>query len=177
MTYNGLVNPAILRKREDAGSRQDDLMRIKMTVIAFTLAFATTGTLLASDIYRWTDDEGNVYFVDRPTGAPTEERLEIRSRPTNSARVSAEVQARLDEEARRAEEEATAPRGPSQEDLEIQARWDEEQCNKFRDRQIRFTQNRRIYRMDENGERVYYDEEEMQAARAKVDDLVTIYCN
>jgi len=31
--------------------------------------------------------------------------------------------------------------------------------------------------MDENGERVYYDEEEMAAARANVADMVAKYCN
>ena len=58
-----------------------------------------------------------------------------------------------------------------------QARQREERCNKYRNRQIQFTESRRIYRMDENGERVYYNEEEMQAARTQVDDLVKEYCD
>ena len=140
-------------------------MHVRITVFVFALSIAATGTLFASEIYKWTDEEGNVHFVDRPTGAASEEHLAIRSRPTNPARVQTEAQTRVDDQTRIAEEEANAPQGPTQEELRTKARKREEQCNKYRDRQIQFTENRRIYRMDENGERVYYDEEEMLAAR------------
>ena len=152
-------------------------MQIKITVLAVALSVATTGTLFASDIYKWTDEEGNVYFVDRPTGAASEERLDIRSRPTNPARVRADAQSRVDDRARSAEEEANQPQGSTPEELSANAAELEERCNKYRDRQIQFTQNRRIYRMDENGERVYYDEQEMQAARDNIDNLIEKYCN
>jgi hypothetical protein len=46
----------------------------------------------------------------------------------------------------------------------------------YRARQVEFTRNRRIYKM-EDGERVYYDEAEMQTARSGVDDQVQKYCN
>ena len=91
--------------------------------------------------------------------------------------VQAEAQARVDAQTLRAEEEANALQGPTPEELRAEARSRQEKCNKYRARQTRFTENRRIYRMDENGERVYYDEEEMQAARAGVDDLVEEYCS
>ncbi len=152
-------------------------MQIKIMVIAFALTIAATSTLLASEIYRWTDEDGNIYFSDLPTGAAGEEHLAIRSRPTDPARVQAEAQARVDAQALRAEEEANAPQGQTPEELRAEARSRQEKCNKYRARQTRFTENRRIYRMDENGERVYYDEEEMQAARAGVDDRVEEYCD
>ena len=151
-------------------------MYVRITVFAFVLSIATTGTLFASEIYKWTDEEGIIHFVDRPTGAASEVHLEIRSQPTDPARVQAEAQSRVDDRIRRAEEEANAPQGPTQEELIAEARERKEQCNKYRDRQTQFTQSRRIYRM-ENGERVYYDEGEMSVARARVDDLVKKYCN
>jgi len=150
-------------------------MQIKITVFAFALSIAATGTLFASEIYKWTDEEGNVYFSDLPTGAEGEEHLAIRSRPTDPARVQAEAQARVDDRTLRAEEEANAPQGPTPEELRAEAREREETCNKYRDRQTEFTKSRRIYKL-ENGERVYYDEEEMAAARAGVDDQVEKYC-
>ncbi len=152
-------------------------MQARITVFAIALSIAATGTLFASEIYKWTDEEGNIYFVDRPSGAAGEEHLAIRSRPTNPARVQAGVQARVDDRARSAEEEGNQPQGPTPEELSANASELEERCIKYRDRQIQFTQNRRIYRMDENGERVYYDEEEMQAARDQLDGLVEKYCN
>ena len=152
-------------------------MQIKITVFAFALSIAATGTLFASEIYKWTDEEGNVHYSDLPTGAAGEEHLAIRSRPTDPARVQAEMQARVNDRTQIAEEEANAPQGSTPEELRTEAREREKTCNKYRDRQTEFTENRRIYKLDENGERVYYDEEEMGAARARVDDLVVKYCN
>jgi hypothetical protein len=152
-------------------------MQIKIMVFAFALSMAATGTLFASEIYKWTDEEGHVHFSDLPTGAAGEEHLAIRSRPTDPARVQAEAQARVDDRTLIAEKEANAPQGPTPEELRAEARGREETCNKYRDRQTEFTENRRIYKLDENGERVYYDEEEMRAARAGVDDLVEKYCD
>ena len=151
------------------------MMPVKITVIALALSIAPIGTLSASEIYKWTDEDGIVNFFDRPSGAAGEEHLAIRSQPTDPSLVQAEVQAVADAQALRAE--ANAPQGPAPEELLAEARERQEQCNKYTDRQVRFTENRRIYRMDENGERVYYDEEEMAAARAKVDDLVVSYCD
>jgi hypothetical protein len=53
----------------------------------------------------------------------------------------------------------------------------QENCAKYTERQFQFTRSRRIYRLDENGERVYYDEDEMATARADIDDKVAKYCN
>ena len=152
------------------------MMLVKITVFALALSIASIGTLSASEIYKWTDEEGNVYFVDRPTGAAGEEHVAIRSRPTDPARVQAAVQAQADAQTLRAED-ANAPQGPTTEELLAEAREREERCNKYTDRQLQFTNNRRIYRMDVNGERVYYDEQEMAVARTQVDGLVERYCD
>ncbi len=151
------------------------MMLFKITVFAFALSIAASGTLSASEIYRWTDEEGVVHYVDRPTGNASEQHLAIRSRSTNPDRVQAAVQAQADAQILRAEEEANAPQGPTPEELLAEAREREERCNEYTQRQVEFTNNRRIYRM-ENGERVYYDESEMAVARAEVDGLVKKYC-
>ena len=153
------------------------MMLDKITVFALALSIASIGTLSASEIYKWTDEEGIVHYVDSPTGAAGEEHVAIRSRPTDPARVQAAVQAQADAQILRAEEEANAPQGPTPEERLAEARERQERCNKYTDRQTQFTNNRRIYRMDENGERVYYDEAEMAVARAEVDGLVKRYCD
>ena len=149
-------------------------MQIKTTVFALALMIAASGTLFASEIYKRTDSEGNVSFSDRPTvGA---EHLSIRSRPTNPERVQARVQSRGDDQAPKSEEKANAPQRPTEEELRAEVRERDEKCNMYRARQAEFTRNRRIYKM-EDGERVYYDDAEMQVARSGVDDQVQKYCN
>lgn len=149
-------------------------MQNRITILAFALTIAASGTSFSSEIYKSIDADGNVRFSDLPTvGA---EHLSIRSRPTDPDRVQSPVQRRVDKQTLTAEEKANAPQGPSPEERREEARERQEKCNKYRARQTQFTQNRRIYRM-EDGERVYYDEQEMQAARAEVDDKIRQYCN
>lgn len=150
---------------------------LKTISIALLLSIATNGTLLASEIYKWTDEEGNLHFGDRPTGAETEERLAIRSKPTDPARVQAQVQARVVAREERAEQEAVVEQGPSPEELAAQARERATKCDIYKERLTSFVQSRHLYRVDENGERAYLNEEEMQHAREKVEDQVEEYCN
>jgi hypothetical protein len=152
-------------------------MQIKSILLVFALSIVATGTLYGNPIYKWSDEDGNVHYGDLPTGAAGEERLDIPSRPTDPARIQADARARADAQTQSAEEAANAPQGPSPDELRAVALEREEKCNMYRERQTQFLQNRRIYRMDENGERVYYDEEEMQAARDNMQDQVAEYCS
>lgn len=129
------------------------------------------------EIYRWTDAEGNVHYRDRPTGAAGEERLAVHSSPTDRTRVQATVQARREARTARAEAEAEAASGqPTEAELRAQAEERAERCETARERLQKFVTSRRLYRHDENGERVYLDEAESEAARARVQEQVLEYC-
>ena len=88
-------------------------MKTKPKLILISLSFVMAGAAYGGPIYKWTDEEGNVYFTDRPTGAATEERLEIESRPTNPATVQAQTQAWVDAAAEEELEPAADPQTPS----------------------------------------------------------------
>ncbi len=149
-------------------------MHIKTTVFALILTIAASGTLFASEIYKRIDSDGTVHYSDLPT--VDAEHLSIRSRPTDRERVQARVQSQVESQTPSAEEKTIAPQGPTAEELRAETRERDDKCNKYRARQAEFTRNRRIYKM-EDGERVYYDEAELQAARSGVDDQVRKYCN
>ena len=144
--------------------------------IAFALMLAVTaaGPAAAGDIFKWTDEDGNVHFEDRPTGE-NPEKVAIQSKPTNPARVQANVQSRADAAAKA--ETAAAPAGPSPAELQAQADARAEKCSTSRALLQRFVTSRRLYRQDENGERVYLDEDETQAARERVENQVQDYCS
>jgi hypothetical protein len=144
-------------------------------MFVMTLAITAAGTLFAGQVYKWTDDEGNVYYSDTPVA--NAQSVAIDSRPTDPKQAPAETQARADAQAQKAEDAASAPQEPTQEELQAEARERAENCTKYKERQLQFAQSRRIYRMDEDGERVYYDEEEMAATRARVAEQVNEYCN
>ena len=152
---------------------------IRKNVIAFTmmLAVSTAGMAFASNIYKWTDEQGNVHYSDRPTGHASEERLAIASRPTDLSKVQARIQARYEAKAAAEEAAASEPAGPSSEELQAQALERQEKCATYKARLQKFLTSHRLYKEDENGERVYLDEDETLAARERVRNQVEEYCN
>jgi len=153
------------------------IMRYLAIAVALTLAVTTAGTAIAGEIYKWTDEDGNVHFEDRPAGEEPE-RLAIRSKPTDPARVQAMAQARASAASKAAVEEAAAtPEGPSAEELQAQADERAQECSSYRTRLQKYVTSRRIYREDESGERVYLDEDEMRAERERVENQVQEFCS
>jgi hypothetical protein len=58
----------------------------------------------------------------------------------------------------------------------VQAEQRKEKCDTYKARLQKFVQSRRLYKQDENGERVYLDEGQAQAARERVENQVQEYC-
>ena len=139
---------------------------------------SASGITLANDIYKWTDEDGNVHYGDRPSGDSSEERLGISSKPTNQASVQARVESHYERDVATKEEAAAAAGGgPSEEDLLAQAREKAQKCETYKARLQKFVTSRRLYKQDESGERVYLDEEQTHAARERVENQVQEYCN
>ncbi len=152
-------------------------MRYQAIAVALMLAVTAAGTALAGEIYKWTDEEGNVYFGDHP-GGEEPVRLEIESRPTDPARIRAMARARTELMAKAADENAAAKaKAPSLE--EIQAKADEraQKCSTYTEKLQMYMTSRRVYREDESGERVYLNEEEMLANRERFETQVQEFCS
>ena len=152
-------------------------MRHLPIAVVLMLVVSAAGTAVAGDIYKWTDEEGNVHFEDRPAGEQPE-RLAIQSKPTDPARIQAMMQARASAAAKVAEEEAAAtPERPSPEELQVQAEERARLCSSYRAQLQKYITSRRLYREDESGERVYLDEDETLAARERVENQVQEFCS
>ena len=139
-------------------------------------AMLASGVTLASEIYMSTDENGNVHYVDRPTGQPDEARLDIVSRKTDNSAVMAQVKAHR--EARAAAEQVAAEAPPEMSKEEIRAEQAERQqkCQMFRDRLENFLRSQRLYKEDDAGDRQYLSEEETMAARQRVQGQIEEYC-
>lgn len=155
------------------------MMKAKRVLIGLAAAALTFGGgAMASGIYKWTDEDGNVHYEDRPSGSATEQRMALSYRRTSPASVQQrkeglaasvaarqEARAKADEAAQAAAEEAA------------KAADKQKKCESYRARLQTFVQSRRLYRQDENGERVYLDDAETQAARQKVEELIAEHCS
>ena len=153
-----------------------DFLRIS-SVLLLSALFASGAA--AGEIYKWTDAEGNVPYGDRPADDAAVERMNIQSRPTDPTRIAALTQARI--EARGAAREEAAATGPTDEkpspaELRRIAEERAQQCTTYKERLQSFLQSPRLYREDENGERVYLSDQEKQVARENVQSKVEEYC-
>ena len=153
-------------------------MNRHILAIAMTLMLAVSGVAVASDIYKWVDEDGNVHYGDKPVSNESE-RVAIESRPTDRARVQAQYQAAAQARAenRDARAQADEESREAEEDLRAQAEERRQKCEASRATMQRFVTSRRIYTQDESGERVYMDDAQMQAARERVENDINEYCN
>lgn len=153
-------------------------MRRLHRILLTTAIALISGSAFAGEIYKWTDADGNVHYGDRPTTTAPVERVAISSRSTDTAAVTARRQAhdelqvsRAEKKAERAEADKAAADAKAEEENRAQ------QCEMYRARMQSFLQAPRLYREDESGERVYLDDEQILAARAKVQDKIQETCN
>ena len=156
---------------EDISSRRyvgNLMIRKNAIVFLIMLAVSSAGMAFAGDIYKWTDEDGNVHYGDRPTAEASEEPLAVSSRITDPPKVQAGYEAKA---------AAIEPAEPTAEELRAQGLEREEKCATSKARLQKFLTSRRLYKQDENGERVYLDEDEILAARERVQNQVEEYCN
>lgn len=177
LSFNALIGRAV-RHRNRAGSTWGSLM-IRKVACLIICAVSVSGIALANDIYKWTDENGSVHYGDRPSGDASEERMLISSKSTNPNKVQARVQSRHENYATAQEEKTEAAKAAriAEEDQLAQAKVNAQKCETYKARLQKFVTSRRLYKQDENGERVYLDEEQTQAARERVENRVQEYCN
>jgi len=142
---------------------------------ALTLTLSTA--VFADEIYKWTDADGNVHYEDRPSGNPSEERLQFSYNRTNSSDVQNRIQAQRDatNTRRKTKEDAAAEQRTA---AENRAAAEEKlaKCESYRASLKTMLASRRVYREDEAGERQYLDETQRAEARTKAEELIKETC-
>jgi len=154
-------------------------MKGKRIVLTCAIAAMTVSMgAMANEIYKWIDADGNVHYEDRPTGAATEERLDLTYRATDRSSVQARVKSRVDAQTAREEAKSTAA-AAEQEAAENAAaeKQRSDRCDRARARLESYLQARRLYRTDDNGERVYLDDSQSQQARQKAEEQIAEFCS
>lgn len=152
--------------------------QIIFAIAATLLAAVGSNAAQASEIYRYVDANGEVHYGDRPSGEPSEERLAISSRPTSPAQVQARVSpptntTAVDQATPEQEKAAELTRAQKR----AQAKLQEEKCQKYREQLETYVTSRRLYREDDKGERVYLDDNEVQEARSKMEEMIVKDCS
>jgi hypothetical protein len=154
-------------------------MKRKLFVLVLAASAVLTGApAVAGEIYKYVDDEGNVNFVDRPTGQTGEQRMELTYARTSGAAITAQVERRqqyMDAREKAREEEMT--QREAEEQLRAEAIVRKNECKQHRARLESYLQARRMYRENDAGEREYLDDSEMQVARQQVEEKIAETCS
>jgi Domain of unknown function (DUF4124) len=135
-------------------------------ILTFTALFLITASALATgEIYRWKDDNGTWHYSDQPhPGAELVRRASNATDDTSSESPPAPAPAALT-----ADDSSSLP---VTSEVASQVRQEAasakaEQCKQAEDAYQKAVQARRIYKTDEKGNRVYFSDAEIDAARLR----------
>ncbi len=152
------------------------MKRYRLALTVSVAALLMGGTSVAGEIYKWTDDDGNAHYEDRPIADASIERLDIASRNTDNSAIQARQQA--DREARAAARQvaAEAPKEMSKQEVRAEQEKRAQQCQTYRDRLQQFSRSQRLFEEGDDGERRYLDEVQTLAAHNRVQQQIDKYC-
>jgi hypothetical protein len=146
----------------------------------FTVAVSACVLLSAqvhADVYKYTDEKGNIHYTDKPAVLPAE-RLNVQSQKTDTVALQArqlEDQQRASAASQSASQSA-AQRADQRKAQEISATDKAEQCKKARERFDSYTTSQRLYEQLPDGERRYLTDAELDAARASAKASMDVLC-
>jgi len=138
---------------------------------ALLLTLILMPALASAQIYRWTDADGRVHFGQRPPAGA--EQIEVRPQVVERDDQTREREARSERffDARRQEQQAAR----EQASQTRAAR--EQECQSLRSQLSRLQLGGRFFRNDAAGERVYYSDSELEAARQRLAARISQVCN
>ena len=144
--------------------------------IAIT-AFVLLASHAQADVYKFTDDKGNVHYTDKPATLPAE-RLNVLSQKTDMVALQArqlEEQQRMSA-ANQNRQQSASQQADKRQAEQISATDKAEQCKKARERFDSYTTSQRLYEQQPNGERRYLSDAELDAARASAKASMDVLC-
>ena len=152
------------------------MKRYRLVLTVSVAALLIGGTTVASEIYKWTDENGNAHYEDRPVATADIERLDIVSRNTDNSAIQARQRADREAKATARQVAAEAPKEMSRQELRAEQEKRQEQCQMYRDRMEQFSRSQRLFQEGADGEREYLDEAQTLEAHNRVQQQINKYC-
>ncbi|GGY43442.1 hypothetical protein GCM10011297_15310 [Bacterioplanes sanyensis] len=131
-------------------------------VRTYLLAGLVLANVAAADVYRWTDEEGRVHFGDQPPRATQQaEKVNIQVPQSTGNGVSFERRQRQQEMLQSWQQE----RNTKREKREMERAKKEKQealCKQLLAEKLEAERSTHVYKLNDQGEREYFDEEKAQ---------------
>lgn len=122
------------------------------------------------EIYRWTDASGQVHFGQQP--APGAERIEVKPQVMERDAATRDSEQRLRKlfDARAQEQDA------AEQQRAIKNAKRNEECGKLRQAMADLQHGGTYFSQDARGERTYYSDQQLAAARSKIASQLSSNC-
>jgi hypothetical protein len=138
-----------------------------------TLAACTLFCAFAhADVYRFTDDKGQVQYTDKPQLLPAE-RLQVQSQRTDVVGIQERSDAA---NANKGALNKAASQAEAKQASEVNAKDKAERCVKARERYDQYMNSQRLYKTLPGGEREYLTDAELDSARAAAKTSMEEFC-
>lgn len=163
----------------------------KLVVLACGLMLLP-GVALATDVYKWKDADGKIRYSDTPPPgkvpydkvigkkqlAPVEGAVAATdaAAPDTKAKKAADAGGDKELDANKRKAEAENLKKKEQEKLDAQKARDEN-CKNAKSNLQNYKQGGRMYKFDENGERVYLDDKDIAVGLEKANQEVEQWCS
>jgi hypothetical protein len=129
-------------------------------------------TIWGAQVYKWVDKDGNVHFSDHPQ----KEKAEIVDLPTFRTDPVLEQRRKEREDKREQEKAADDLKALDEKDAQRQEEQRKKNCTTARERVEQLQTVRRLFRIDESGERHDLSDEERTTALVKAREDVKQWC-
>jgi hypothetical protein len=156
------------------------MKRATLFLTAASIALVANSAALGGEIYTWTDEDGGVHYQDRPTEAQAANAVvalvDIDSRNTDNAAITAQTQARLEAKAAAAQVESEAPAKMTRQEKDAEKEKRHQQCQTHRGQLDQYLRSRALYNEGADGVRIYQDEAQRQTTIDRVQAQINEYC-
>jgi Domain of unknown function (DUF4124) len=126
----------------------------------------------AAEVYKTVDAQGHVTYSDRPD--PAAQKLEVRVEPrdlSNAERIAHDQKIEQAQQSDRDRAKAAMDKEKAREDREHELH-----CQRARQYYYSIKDVRRMYRLDDGGNRIYYSDAEADAQRVQAQQEVQVEC-
>lgn len=134
---------------------------------SWVLILALSPVLAQAQIYRWTDEQGRVHFSQQPVAGATPVEVKPQVIERDAATLERERRSERYFDARRQENRQAAASAAAER---------EQECTVLEERLARLQLGGRYFRNNAEGERVYYSESEIEAARRQLATRIQQRC-
>jgi hypothetical protein len=153
-------------------------MRTALLPTLTIVAYAFTAQVAHADVYKHTDEKGNVLYTDKPKTLPAQ-RLDVKTQKTDTVAVQARQDAELKrmQDADKTRQQGAANQANQKAGAELSAKDKAERCVKARERYDSYMNSQRLYETLPNNERRYLADAELDAARSSAKASMETLCN